>query len=34
MADRGTVTTEVPVEQRRWFGTDGVRGIVGDGLTA
>jgi phosphoglucosamine mutase len=34
MADRGTVTTEGPVEQRRWFGTDGVRGIVGEGLTA
>ena len=34
MADRGTVTTEMPLGRRRWFGTDGVRGIVGEGLTA
>src|SRR6187551_1765401 len=34
MADRGTVTTEVSVGRRRWFGTDGVRGVVGEGLTA
>ena len=33
MADRGTVTTEVSVGRRRWFGTDGVRGVVGDALT-
>ena len=34
MADRGTVTTEVPAASRRWFGTDGVRGVVGEALTA
>jgi phosphoglucosamine mutase len=34
MADRGTVTTEVAAGSRRWFGTDGVRGVVGEGLTA
>jgi len=33
MADRGTVTTEVRVGRRRWFGTDGVRGVVGEALT-
>jgi len=33
MVDRGAVTTEVPVGKRRWFGTDGVRGIVGDTIT-
>lgn len=33
MVDRGAVTTEVPVEKRRWFGTDGVRGITGDTIT-
>jgi len=33
MADRGTVTTEVAARPRRWFGTDGVRGVVGAGLT-
>ncbi len=34
MADRGTVTTEVSAGPRRWFGTDGVRGVVGEALTA
>jgi len=33
MADRGTVTTEARVGRRRWFGTDGVRGVVGEALT-
>src|SRR6476619_7250811 len=33
MADRGTVTTDVRLGRRRWFGTDGVRGIVGEELT-
>ena len=33
MADRGAVSTEVPVGTRRWFGTDGVRGVVGRTLT-
>src|SRR6187551_587068 len=33
MADRGTVTTDVRLGRRRWFGTDGVRGVVGDALT-
>jgi phosphoglucosamine mutase len=33
MADRGVVSTEVPVGTRRWFGTDGVRGVVGRKLT-
>jgi phosphoglucosamine mutase len=34
MADRGATTTDVPAGTRRWFGTDGVRGVVGRGLTA
>jgi phosphoglucosamine mutase len=34
MAQRGTVTTEAQVEPRRWFGTDGVRGVVDETLTA
>ena len=33
MADRGTVTTVARVGRRRWFGTDGVRGVVGEALT-
>ena len=33
MADRGTVTTDVRLGRRRWFGTDGVRGVVGEALT-
>ena len=38
MADRGAVTSDVLYggagkHPRRWFGTDGVRGIVGEGLT-
>jgi len=33
MADRGAVTTELPVTRRRWFGTDGVRGVVGETIT-
>jgi phosphoglucosamine mutase len=32
MTDRAGVT-DVAVATRRWFGTDGVRGVVGDGLT-
>ncbi len=38
MADRGAVTSDVlpggaGKQPRRWFGTDGVRGVVGEGLT-